>query len=648
VAITGYASATSVYPNDQLSFCCSSDAGTVSADFTFERIGDGALPETINAQVVLQAPPPAKAWEGFNWAPSAVFIVPDPWPTGLYRVSANGAWIADFVVRPLQPTSRILLQICFNTENAYCDVGGNNLYWKGPPLKKSSSRAEKVSFDRPGIEIGGEIPFINWLKSKNINVDYCSSVDLTDPSVLENNYDLLLIAGHSEYWSKEARDQVERFVRNGGNVAVFGGNTCYRQVRFEQNNRLMVFYKYASNDPMLGVDNDRVTVAFNQNPVCRPPNSLLGIGFADGGGRWGDPDESLRNEVYAIRTPDHWVFEGVAAATLGDNLGLMGYETDAAPIVDEPEGYARALTTESTPICFTPLATADMRATWQKAGKAGMSTVGLHVRNGTVFAAGTVGWSAALTEAGPAADDLSRVTFNVISRLGQRQSWNQWEHIGHANDGVAMAALDNKLFLATTQGRLWRRYPIGANIVWKDLGDIGIPPAGLQRVPLPKLIALAGDRELLFAADSHNSIWYRPGNETQAQFSRIGNGPATGIKAMAATSGLLYVVDSKGALWVAPISMTSLNRDSWYQLPLFTDWDAKIRCLAGINDILFATTDDNRLCRTTADFVHEATGWRNLMPAYSVVGIAAIDTMLFVATTEDKLWWVDFLHFPAP
>ena len=45
------------------------------------------------------------------------------------------------------------------------------------------------------------------------------------------------------------RDNVERFVANGGNFVVLSGNTCFRQVRLEDNERTLVFYKYAGADP---------------------------------------------------------------------------------------------------------------------------------------------------------------------------------------------------------------------------------------------------------------------------------------------------------------------------------------------------------------------------------------------------------------
>jgi len=45
-----------------------------------------------------------------------------------------------------------------------------------------------------------------------------------------------------------------------------------------------------------------------------------------------------------------------------------------------------------------------------------------------------------------------------------------WDHIGHANDVVAMAAINNKLFVATSDNNLWRRDPVGQDVNWDHIG----------------------------------------------------------------------------------------------------------------------------------------------------------------------------------
>ena len=63
------------------------------------------------------------------------------------------------------------------------------------------------------------------------------------PEVLES-YRLVLSVGHDEYWSSPMRDHLESFIANGGNVAFFSGNTCWWQVRSEDDDRAIICYKY--------------------------------------------------------------------------------------------------------------------------------------------------------------------------------------------------------------------------------------------------------------------------------------------------------------------------------------------------------------------------------------------------------------------
>lgn len=48
----------------------------------------------------------------------------------------------------------------------------------------------------------------------------------------------MLSVGHDEYWSAAMRDNLEKYIADGGNVAFFSGNTCCWQVRSEDNDCL--------------------------------------------------------------------------------------------------------------------------------------------------------------------------------------------------------------------------------------------------------------------------------------------------------------------------------------------------------------------------------------------------------------------------
>src|SRR5262249_61870727 len=111
-------------------------------------------------------------------------------------------------------------------------------------------------------------------------------------------------------------------------------------------------------------------------------------------------------------------------------------------------------------------ASADLRS-WasDRDSKPGFATMGIYHRNGMVFHGGAIEWAASL-----ASDPvLAQVTRNVIGRLQQRIPAD-WEDIGHANFGTALTALDGRLFIATSQNLLWRRFPVEAEVVWRHIG----------------------------------------------------------------------------------------------------------------------------------------------------------------------------------
>ena len=76
----------------------------------------------------------------------------------------------------------------------------------------------------------------------------------------------------------EMRDRVERFVAAGGNAAFLSGNTCWWQVRFEDNDQTIVCFKNREIDPVAQTDPTRTTVHWHEAPVNRPANSLTWCG----------------------------------------------------------------------------------------------------------------------------------------------------------------------------------------------------------------------------------------------------------------------------------------------------------------------------------------------------------------------------------
>lgn len=617
--IRGYASLTSVLPGEGLGFHLASDPPGRHRLRILRTGTSSPSVETRELELRNLGVPRSEPWaRGFYWPRAMTLDVPHDWPTGFYEVRDDTDVVLTFVVRSPAPglTSRVLLQICVNTPQAYNGAGGRSLY--ETDVHARDTRALKVSFNRPEKVGRPERGLVNWLERERIDVDYCTSIDLHDGAAMLDRYDLLISAGHDEYWSRKMRDRVESFVRNGGNVAFFTGNTCMRQVRFEDRNRTMVCVKAPGADRV--TNDDVVTVDFAQPPVNRPQNELLGVGFDHGGWTGGSG-----NRAYAVRFPDHWVFDGLPRPIrLPDNL--VGYECDAADYVDD-EGYPRVTGADGSPLTFTILATSDARD-W--VGKPGRATMGLYTRNGTVFNAAVVAWARLLSRSGA----LQRITRNVIERLGQRRDWDRWELIGHANHVRAMTALDGRLFCATSDDRLWRRFPVGADVSWREIGHAN------------RVTSMAASGNRLFCLTSDGVLWHRTTIETDVDWTRCGRAPDGGARAFAAAGGMLYCVDRVGRLLARPATLTF---EAWRTVSSMERANnARIQSMTSYSDILFATTSDNRLLRTDWDFVWGSALWIDVLHANHVTGLACLDGMLFAATEDDGLWWLDIRGLRKP
>jgi hypothetical protein len=73
----------------------------------------------------------------------------------------------------------------------------------------------------------------------------------------------------------------------------------------------------------------------------------------------------------------------------------------------------------------------------------------------------------------------------------------EWEQIGHANNVVAMAAINNKLFCATKDNSLWWRDPVGWEVNWDRIGHAN------------NVVAMAAINNKLFCATNDNRLWWR-------------------------------------------------------------------------------------------------------------------------------------------
>jgi hypothetical protein len=481
--IEAYCWPPSVAPGETATLRVSSDRGAVDVEVARE----GARREVVwrweGVAVTEQPVPPDASASGCGWSPTLEIPVGGDRRSGYYSVTVTaGEERADasLVVRPRSRRAPILMVLSTATWNAYNDWGGPSLYTGGTrvsferPMARGflvkpepARRKMQPHLDREALWFfewaeplglspwsGGagwydrERPFLAWAESEGFEVDVAISQDLEQhPDILEGHR-LFLSVGHDEYWSWGMRDTVEAFTADGGNAAFFSGNTCYWQVRFEDEGRTMVGYKYGADaDPVLGTDDERfLTGAWIDRRIGRPEFSTTGLSFSRGGyARYGMATPRSSG-AYTVWRPEHWAFEGTGLM-YGDALGLadaiVAYEVDGCelaieagrPVPTHRDGAPETLeilasapahlwTRDEQPSRYAhepgeaePIAMAIYVDGWRGHVEEflhGHAVVGCFTipGGGTVFNAGCTDWSYGLGD-----PDVATVTRNVLRRL---------------------------------------------------------------------------------------------------------------------------------------------------------------------------------------------------------------------------------------
>lgn len=345
-AIEGYAWTTSAEAGGAVKFSVSTTASSFTADVY--RLGwyQGkggrlmqSLPTISGHTYPLPKLDPQTGLVEATWPVAFTLKTGTTWVSGIYMVklTASSGYQAyiPLVIRS-STSSNFAFIHAVNTDEAYNYWGGASLYLDLTHTLKAK-RAFKVSFDRPfehsigaGQFFWWEYPMVRWLEKRGYDVSYFSDVDMQNNLIAHQYHHVLLIVGHSEYWSKQMRDNLEALINKRVNVAVFGGNDIYWQIRYEPGQvddqsiaeQIIVCYKDKNADPLYGKDNSMVTVTFQDPLVNEPEQSLLGSMYG------GSLDLSQPGFPWVVADASSWVFAGTGLKN-GDSLpGLVGSEYD--------------------------------------------------------------------------------------------------------------------------------------------------------------------------------------------------------------------------------------------------------------------------------------------------------------------------------
>jgi hypothetical protein len=383
------------------------------------------------------------------WRSSVRLHVPHTWTSGVYFAvlttprSHHQSEIM-FTVRDRRPAGLVYMS-SVNTYQAYnnfpydppAGVGwdegahpltGRSLYDFNSPVTHrypDGKPGVKVSFDRPyssqyGNPGNGGLtdfePFlIAFLEKRGYNVTYITDVDTDANPWLLRTHRAVIVAGHSEYWSKRMYDGAYAARDHGVSLAFITSNEIYWQVRFERNGqgrprRVMVGYKDFRPDPVA----NPVLRTIQWRDLGRPEQQLSGVqlptdGFLDWGGL----------PLVPINTRS-WPFHATGLRNGVPLPGeLVGYEIDSFDrSYPAPDAVWRKLLAASPFVNFAGVGGYTHNMSIYKAHSGAL-----------VWATGTMDWSWALAPGGSSdgthnnvRPSLQRLTDNVLRRMLRNRS----------------------------------------------------------------------------------------------------------------------------------------------------------------------------------------------------------------------------------
>jgi len=422
----GYTSKVSVSQGESLKFYLSG-TGASKADLTIYR--EGATRQLMTVLSGLPLDPhdcTGDYAKGCNWPETTAFTVPKNWPSGVYiaelvPTGTNMKHAIPFWVLEDKPgsTAHMLFLSSVNTHQAYNEYGGGSLYGLNGTVK-----SYRVSFDRPYNQLNGlgkygrwEVKMVRWLEANKYPVEYAATYDLHFRPNLLTNYDVVIIAGHSEYWSWEMRQALKKFLDSGGRLINLSGNTMWWQIRYEDNDRAMVVYKLSPNDDPIKTAQGATFYQTDEYPIFDAPEELTGLFYRFGG------YPPTGGGGYYIVEPKHWVFQGT---NLSENQ-LIGKGSSISNSIHDHESDGLAFNCAAdgktilsplghtgTPANFTILGFVNTKDPTKTYNRETFAMMGIYTlpSGGAVFSAATTGWVNGLNQ--PA---ISKITSNVIDRF---------------------------------------------------------------------------------------------------------------------------------------------------------------------------------------------------------------------------------------
>ena len=265
----------------------------------------------------------------------------DPWKNGLgfdttisvvleQSIFSSGLYFLEtipiVIKKKKNESSDLLVVLPTNTMAAYTSIGGKSFY---RDFVSDGIRADVLTFRRPYREYseakGGERlrvkPGVKWLYNQGYDINFITDYDMDEPEYSLNS-NIIVIVGHSEFWTRKARLNFDYHVDIGKNALILSGNTMWKQVRYENNG-------------------DQIFSYYNSHPNNDNHPEGLTTGFSG--------SESTSNYEYLSQfysTTDYPIYPSIGADWFNGGYGY-GNAADTIGFGDEQKGGYKILNNDS-------------------------------------------------------------------------------------------------------------------------------------------------------------------------------------------------------------------------------------------------------------------------------------------------------------
>ncbi len=324
--VEGYTDKTSYLPGDNVKFKIHSKSDFVDIEIYHYGATTNLIHSATNVKSQSQDYYCRSYSYGCDWETTYEYIIPEGSVSGIYSAHVsndlNELFYITFVVKGNELSdSEILVMASTNTWQAYNDWSGQSFYRYG--LSEETVASTIISFHRPnkaakpigdsGHLVGAELHLHRWLENNGYNFDVVADSDLHDDENLLDNYKVVILNVHPEYWTLKMYNQLHYYLEGGGKLMYLGGNGVYWRVAL-LHDRIEV-RKVGSNHTYA----DGLGGKFRT--LGMPESRHLGVQYTNVGINTYAP--------YLVYNADHWIFEGTGVAN-GDLIGELSLNNGKA------------------------------------------------------------------------------------------------------------------------------------------------------------------------------------------------------------------------------------------------------------------------------------------------------------------------------